>query len=863
MAVATKTWGTREMLSASDLNAEFVASYAASCDLTGAQSLSGRKTFTGGIALDELVAIDAAGAGDIELTQFRWDPASGTVADADGFYVAWMADDDGGTETEWYRQHVEIADASAGTEDAEFHQYLMKAGTLTDVLTLTPTALSPTVTDVGSLGTSALNWSDLFLDSGAVVNFNSGDVTLTHSSNALTVAGGTLATAALTASTITASGIVKTDDATEATSTTDGSLQTDGGLSVVKNAVFGNDVKLLSDSAVLSLGAGNDATLTHDGTTGVTIAANPITITSATAATWSTSAGALTLNGTGGVALQEGGSTIIGISDARVLATTNTASVDLDATGAIQVNSSGGAISVANDNVDQNVNLATAGTRTLAIGILDGTDTTTITSKGNQTHSGTITVGADDTGYDVKLFGATSGAYMLWDEDADDLKLVGAAGLTVAGTSALTVTTASSITGSGVLSIDDTTDSTSTVSGSIHTDGGLGVAKDATFGADVEIENGGGLVIGHTAQVSSGSGASEFQVLGTAGTDSSIILGQWSAGTGGPILNFLKSRNASIGSSTIVQDNDLMGAIDWYSDDGGDFAHRIARIFCEVDDASPAENGIGGALSFNTNTAAGSNTERLRIDATGNVSINDATPEGTTGLTINQGASDDNIFSLKSSDIAHGRTGMVETDTFFAIRKMNPTLGGVEFRCLAEDAAADYSLYVSCEGGTANASKSTSGYGLVNFLVREHDGSNGVANITANGNVFTIQARVGGANATRFLVDEDGDLYSVTSAQTFDNYDDAALLSTFDNVVAPDKIIKSEFENFTRYNEQDLIDAKILGAPIAEGGMWNLTQHTRALTGNARQHTRQIAKLTIQLAETQKRLEVAEKRLAA
>jgi hypothetical protein len=46
---------------------------------------------------------------------------------------------------------------------------------------------------------------------------------------------------------------------------------------------------------------------------------------------------------------------------------------------------------------------------------------------------GTLTVGVDDTGHDVKFFGATSGAYMLWDESADDLKLVGAAGLTVAG----------------------------------------------------------------------------------------------------------------------------------------------------------------------------------------------------------------------------------------------------------------------------------------------------------------------------------------------------------------------------------------------------------------------------------------------
>mgnify|MGYP003651089562 CR=1 FL=1 len=50
---------------------------------------------------------------------------------------------------------------------------------------------------------------------------------------------------------------------------------------------------------------------------------------------------------------------------------------------------------------------------------------------------GTLTVGVDDTGYDVQFFGATSGAHMLWDASVDDLKLVGAAGLTVAGSSTL------------------------------------------------------------------------------------------------------------------------------------------------------------------------------------------------------------------------------------------------------------------------------------------------------------------------------------------------------------------------------------------------------------------------------------------
>ena len=50
--------------------------------------------------------------------------------------------------------------------------------------------LVPTATDGGALGTTTLNWSDLFLDSGAVINFDSGDVTATHAANLLTIAGG-------------------------------------------------------------------------------------------------------------------------------------------------------------------------------------------------------------------------------------------------------------------------------------------------------------------------------------------------------------------------------------------------------------------------------------------------------------------------------------------------------------------------------------------------------------------------------------------------------------------------------------------------------------------------------------------------
>ena len=169
----------------------------------------------------------------------------------------------------------------------------------------------PSSADGDSLGTASLEWSDLYLADGGIIYFgNDQDVTLTHVADTGILLNGTMAiqfndssqyinapsntildinatdeielnatlldvnanldvsgtgtiAGAVTTAALTASGILKTDDTTEATSTTDGSLQTDGGLSVAKDVVAGDDVKLLSDSAVLSFGADSEVTLTH------------------------------------------------------------------------------------------------------------------------------------------------------------------------------------------------------------------------------------------------------------------------------------------------------------------------------------------------------------------------------------------------------------------------------------------------------------------------------------------------------------------------------------------------------------------------------------------------------------------------
>lgn len=60
----------------------------------------------------------------------------------------------------------------------------------TDRLFLNASTIGPALNDGLSLGAATLAFSDLFLASGAVINWANGDMTLTHASNQLTLAGG-------------------------------------------------------------------------------------------------------------------------------------------------------------------------------------------------------------------------------------------------------------------------------------------------------------------------------------------------------------------------------------------------------------------------------------------------------------------------------------------------------------------------------------------------------------------------------------------------------------------------------------------------------------------------------------------------
>ena len=154
----------------------------------------------------------------------------------------------------------------------------------------------------------------------------------------------------------------------------------------------------------------------------------------------------------------------------------------------------------------------------------------------------------------------------------------------------------------------------------LHVAGALATVATIT-GPDMFWANDGGVVIGHTAQVSPNSNAHEFQVLGTGFNDSSMLLGRWSADSGTPGIRFLKSRDPVIADGTfaIVEDNDVIGQIDWFADDGTDLDTQVARFLAEVDDASPGTGDIGMAFAWEQMAAGVAKRETMRLTASGHL----------------------------------------------------------------------------------------------------------------------------------------------------------------------------------------------------------------------------------------------------
>jgi hypothetical protein len=113
-----------------------------------------------------------------------------------------------------------------------------------------------------------------------------------------------------------------------------------------------------------------------------------------------------------------------------------------------------------------------------------------------------------------------------------------------------------------------------------------------------------------------------FQNYATSGTGGFY---RYSADSDPSVFTFTKSRNATIGSQTIVNNGDNLGYIGFAGSDGTNFI--TAASIVGMVDGVPGTNDMPGRLLFTTTAdGASSPTERMRIDSSGNVGIGTSSP---------------------------------------------------------------------------------------------------------------------------------------------------------------------------------------------------------------------------------------------
>ncbi len=140
---------------------------------------------------------------------------------------------------------------------------------------------------------------------------------------------------------------------------------------------------------------------------------------------------------------------------------------------------------------------------------------------------------------------------------------------------------------------------------------GSGTANTLEGESNVNVD-GGKLIVGATTSTTEAYQANIQSIGGEA-----LTLGR--AATAHQCAEFamVKTRNASWGSNTIVADDDGLGLINFYGDDGTDYKTPAASILASVD-GTPGANDMPGRLTFNTTAdGASSTTERMRIGSDG------------------------------------------------------------------------------------------------------------------------------------------------------------------------------------------------------------------------------------------------------
>jgi len=311
----------------------------------------------------------------------------------------------------------------------------------------------------------------------------------------------------------------------------------------------------------------------------------------------------------------------------------------------------------------------------------------------------TITVGADDQGYDIKFFGDTASAYMLWDTSADDLVLAGAAGIDLAGDI--------DVDGTANLDVVD-------IDGNVQIDGTVTVGVDDT-GLDVKFF---------------GASAGAFALW----DESANLLDLRGATAAGP--GHLK---LTTGELTVVDGNKL-GQIDFQApleSDGTDAVAVAASIWAEADDTfSTSVNNTDIVFATGKSAAA---TEKFRFTADNEIGIAGAN-YGTDGQVLTSGgagaavawedasggaaltgSTNNTVVTVTGSNAIQGEANFTYDSTDAALTSSTSNKPVFSFTNTNTDANGSIIKFIK-DAGEAGAANDISG--LISFYADDADQNN-------------------------------------------------------------------------------------------------------------------------------------------
>lgn len=218
--------------------------------------------------------------------------------------------------------------------------------------------------------------------------------------------------------------------------------------------------------------------------------------------------------------------------------------------------------------------------------------------------------------------------------------------------------------------------------GVINWDGG-----DVTLTQTGNVLSVSGGVFTNNAAVAYGRDGQNLET-NTSADNGGVALNTWWASNQGVHLDLNRSRSDNIGTHTILQDDDIVGAVMFRASDGVGF---IAAAAIRVDiDGTPGANDMPGRLTLCTTAAGASSvTDRLSVDNGGVVNIG-----GTEGVsTVRSGqllevhiAGQGGAMALNAwvnsaastvIDLNHSRSAIVGTHT---ILSSGDTVGAIIFR---------------------------------------------------------------------------------------------------------------------------------------------------------------------------------------